>query len=83
VLELHQPLRLCRPPPELIGQRDLKLKCGRKLSHPPAMSFCCSGFGTGRRLAVLKRHEAARHADYQSRAVMLRGLSLIGRVLCF
>jgi hypothetical protein len=22
VLELHQPLRLCRPPPELIGQRD-------------------------------------------------------------
>jgi hypothetical protein len=23
VLELHQPLRLCRPPPELIGQRDL------------------------------------------------------------
>ena len=31
VLELHQPLRLCRPPPELIGQRDMKLKCGRKL----------------------------------------------------
>ena len=22
VLELHQPLRLCRPPPELLGQRD-------------------------------------------------------------
>ena len=22
VLELHQPMRLCRPPPELIGQRD-------------------------------------------------------------
>src|SRR5262245_5486580 len=22
VLESHQPLRLCRPPPELLGQRD-------------------------------------------------------------
>ena len=26
VLELHQPLRFCKPPPELLGQRDLKLK---------------------------------------------------------
>jgi len=24
VLESHQPLRLCRPPPELLGQRDAK-----------------------------------------------------------
>lgn len=24
VLELHQPLRLCRPPPELLGQRDVR-----------------------------------------------------------
>ena len=31
VLELRQPLRLCRPPPELLGQRDVKLKRGRKL----------------------------------------------------
>src|SRR5690349_14470528 len=29
VLELHQSLRLCRPPPELIGQRDSgKLRAG-------------------------------------------------------
>jgi hypothetical protein len=26
VLELHQPLRICRPPPELIGQRDDDLR---------------------------------------------------------
>src|SRR5258706_14302993 len=25
VLESHQPLRLCRPPPELLGQRDSRL----------------------------------------------------------
>ncbi len=29
VLELHQPLRLCRPPPELLGQRD-EMKSRRK-----------------------------------------------------
>ena len=23
VLELHQPLRFCKPPPELLGQRDV------------------------------------------------------------
>ncbi len=37
VLELHQPLRLCRPPPGLIGQRDIKLKCGRKFLPPSAL----------------------------------------------
>ena len=26
VLESHQPLRFCKPPPELLGQRDVKLK---------------------------------------------------------
>ena len=34
VLELHQPLRLCRPPPELIGQRDKNL-----MSSQPIRSF--------------------------------------------
>jgi hypothetical protein len=29
VLELHQPLRFCKPPPELLGQRD-EIKRGRK-----------------------------------------------------
>ena len=29
MLGSHQPLRLCRPPPELLGQRDVKIKCGR------------------------------------------------------
>ena len=37
VLESHQPLRLCRPLPELIGQRDLKSKSERKLSPPLAV----------------------------------------------
>jgi hypothetical protein len=27
-MESHQPLRLCRPPPELLGQRAVKLKRG-------------------------------------------------------
>ena len=40
VLESHQPLRFCKPPPELLGQRDLKLKCGRRLSPPPALFTC-------------------------------------------
>ena len=35
VLELHQPLRLCRPPPELIGQRDKIHMCGRLLIVSP------------------------------------------------
>jgi len=35
VLELHQPLRLCRPPPELLGQRDLKPRCGRRKNLRP------------------------------------------------
>ncbi len=39
VLESHQSLRFCKPPPELLGQRDMKLKCGRKLSPPPALLF--------------------------------------------
>ena len=25
VLESHQPLRCCRPPPELLGQRDVQI----------------------------------------------------------
>ena len=28
VLELHQPLRFCKPPPELLGQRDVKSNWG-------------------------------------------------------
>src|ERR1017187_2646000 len=36
MLESHQPLRFCKPPPELLGQRDVKLMCGRKRSPPPA-----------------------------------------------
>ena len=35
VLELHQPLRLCRPPPELIGQRDKIQIFGRLLIISP------------------------------------------------
>src|SRR6516162_6067163 len=37
VLESHQPLQFCKPPPELLGQRDRKLNDGRKLMPPPAM----------------------------------------------
>jgi hypothetical protein len=40
VLELHQPLRFCKPQPELLGQRDLKLKCGqRKISARVAINY--------------------------------------------
>jgi hypothetical protein len=30
VLESHQPLRFCRPLPELISQRDIEIGCERK-----------------------------------------------------
>ena len=40
VLDSHQPLRFCKPPPELLGQRDVKLKCGRRFSSPSALINC-------------------------------------------
>src|ERR1043166_3933474 len=40
VLESHQPLRFCKPPPELLGQRDRNRKCRPKLSPPPALLRC-------------------------------------------
>ena len=37
VRESHSLGWFCRPLPELFGQRDVKLKCGRELSPPPAL----------------------------------------------
>lgn len=59
VLELHQSLRLCRPPPDLLGQRDVKLKCGRKLAPPPALF---PRFSLNRPLFTDKVRDHRRHA---------------------
>jgi hypothetical protein len=40
VLELHQPLRICKPPPELIGQRDMKRRTEVITSARDDCVFC-------------------------------------------
>jgi hypothetical protein len=40
VLELHQPLRFCKPPPELIGQRDMKMRTEVIASARDDCVFC-------------------------------------------
>ena len=57
VLELHQPLRFCKPPPQLLGQRDVILTSttkDRSKSNRPFKNI---------RLLLFKRNEAAGHAD--------------------
>ncbi len=65
VRESHSLGWFCRPLPGLFGQRDMKLKCERKLSPPPALSFSATSLGCGFGLCRLERHEAARHTEHE------------------
>jgi hypothetical protein len=44
VLESHQPLRLCKPPPELLGQRDGMTACNSRVLTFYSLPGMCSSY---------------------------------------
>ena len=62
VLESHQSLRLCRPPPDLIGQRDSK---GDGTGGSPGRRPCCDGH-----LGVASLHRSLLTSEQNPRSLL-------------
>ena len=67
-------LRFCKPPPELLGQRDVEIvleppmrgpkRADDCFTRPPERLFLASLFWRHAWLAVLQRNEATRHTQH-------------------
>ena len=75
MLESHQPLRFCKPPPELLGQRDRKLKAQAEAFTPACVVYLGLAF-LNRSLFVNKVRDYGRHgrveANHLQHAAVIR-----------